>query len=100
MYYYSFYLQFILKAWKNEDINNIINIIIENANYLVKQRYASNVIEKCLEIFGYEKRKRLIKNMCLNGDILEVIKNQYGHYVLNKAIIFIEDDIKIELEKI
>ena len=98
--YGNYLIQFILKAWKNEDINNIINIIIENANYLVKQRYSSNVIEKCLEIFGYQKRKRLIKNMCLNGDILDLIKNQYGHYVLNKAIIFIEDDIKIELEKI
>ena len=97
--YGNYLIQFILKICKNEDINNIINIIIENANYLVKQRYASNVIEKFIEIFGYEKRKRLIKNMCLNGDILELIKNQYGHYVLNKAIIFIEDDIKIELEK-
>jgi hypothetical protein len=51
--YGNYLIQFILKLWKNEDINNIINIIIENANYLVKQRYASNVIEKFIEIFGY-----------------------------------------------
>ena len=98
--YGNYLIQFILKVWKNEGIGDIQNIIIENANYLVQQRYSSNVIEKCLEIFGTEKRKRLIKSMCLKGDILELIKNQYGHYVLNKTIIYIEDDVKIEIEKI
>ena len=98
--YGNYLIQFILKVWKNEGIGDIQNIIIENANYLVQQRYSSNVIEKCIEIFGTEKRKRLINSMCLKGDILELIKNQYGHYVLNKTIVYIEDDVKIEIEKI
>ena len=98
--YGNYLIQFILKHWKNDDIRNIQNVIIENANYLVQQRYSSNVIEKCIEIFSNEKRKRLIRNMCLKGDILELIKNQYGHYVINKAIIFIENDVKAEIENI
>ena len=57
--YGNYLIQFILKVWKNEDIKCIQNLIIENANFLVQQRYASNVIEKCIEIFGYEKRKNL-----------------------------------------
>ena len=92
--YGNYLIQFILKHWKNDDIRNIQNVIIENANYLVQQRYSSNVIEKCIEIFSNEKRKRLVRNMCLKGDILELIKNQYGHYVINKTIIFIENDVK------
>jgi hypothetical protein len=98
--YGNYLIQFILKHWKNDDIRNIQNVIIENANYLVQQRYSSNVIEKCIEIFSNEKRKRLTRNMCLKGDILELIKNQYGHYVINKAIIFIENDVKAEIENI
>ena len=98
--YGNYLIQFILKHWKNDDIRNIQNVIIENANYLVQQRYSSNVIEKCIEIFSNEKRKRLIRNMCLKGDILELIKNQYGHYVINKAITFIENDVKAEIENI
>jgi len=98
--YGNYLIQFILKHWKNDDIRNIQNVIIENANYLVQQRYSSNVIEKCIEIFSNEKRKRLVRNMCLKGDILELIKNQYGHYVINKAIIFIENDVKAEIENI
>ena len=98
--YGNYLIQFILKHWKNDDIRNIQNVIIENANYLVQQRYSSNVIEKCIEIFSNEKRKRLIRNMCLKGDILELIKNQYGHYVINKTITFIENDVKAEIENI
>lgn len=98
--YGNYLIQYILKIWNNDDINNIQNIIIENANFLVQQRYSSNVIEKCFEIFDYQKRKQLIKNICLDGDILIVIKNQYGHYVLNKIIKYIDEDIKVEIEKI
>ena len=96
--YGNYLIQYILKVWKNEDIQNIINIIIENAFYLVQLRYASNVIEKSIEIFGNQNRKKLIKKMCLGGNILDIIKNQYGHYVLNKSVKYIGEDIKIEIE--
>lgn len=98
--YGNYIIQYILKVWKNDNIQNIQNIIIENANYLVQQRYASNVIEKCFEIFDSKEVNRLVRNICLCGDILNVIKNQYGHYVLNKTIKYIDEEAKIEIEKI
>ena len=98
--YGNYLIQYILKVWKNQDIQNILNLIIENANYMVQQRYASNVIEKCFEIFDAKNRKRLIRSICLVGNILDVIKNQYGHYVLNKTIKYISEDIKIEIENL
>ena len=98
--YGKYLIQYILKVWKNQDIQNILNLIIENANYLVQQRYASNVIEKCFEIFDAKNRKKLIRSICLVGNILDVIKNQYGHYVLNKTIKYISEDIKIEIENL
>ena len=98
--YGNYLIQYILKVWKNEEIHNIHNIIIENSHYMIQQRYASNVIEKCLELFNDINRKRLIRNICLGGYILDVIKNQYGHCVLNKTIKYIDEDIKIEIENI
>ena len=97
--YGNYLIQYVLKSWKNEEIQNIYNIIIENSNFMVQQRYASNVIEKCFEIFDDKNRKRLVKSMCLGGNILDIIKNQYGHYVLNKTIKYIDEDAKIEIEK-
>jgi hypothetical protein len=96
--YGNYLIQYILKVWKNENIQIIHDIIIQNANYLVQQRYASNVIEKCFQNFDNKNRKRLVRSICLEGDILNVIKNQYGHYVLNKTIKYIDNDLKKEIE--
>ena len=98
--YGNYLIQYILKVWKNENISNIINIIIQNSYLMVQQRYASNVIEKCFEIFDDKKRKKILINICLGGDILNIIKNQYGHYVLNKTIKYIDEDMKIQIENI
>ena len=98
--YGNYLIQYILKVWKNQEIQNILNLIIENAYYMVQQRYASNVIEKCFEIFDDKSRQRLIRNICIEGNILDIIKNQYGHYVLNKTIKYISEDIRIEIENI
>ena len=98
--YGNYLIQYILQIWKNYEIKDIHNLIIDNAYLMVQQRYASNVIEKCFSIFDDEKRKRMIINICLGVDILTIIKNQYGHYVLNKIIKYIDEDIKIEIENI
>ena len=98
--YGNYLIQYILKVWKNENISNIHNIIIQNSYLMVQQRYASNVIEKCFEIFDDKKRKKILINICLGGDILNIIKNQYGHYVLNKTIKYIDEDMKIQIENI
>ena len=95
----NYLIQYIIKKWKNEDIQNIRNIIIENSNYMIQQKFSSNVIEKSLEIFDYYNRKLLIWKMCVEDDILSIIKNQYGHYVLNKTIKYMDDNIKNEIEK-
>jgi pumilio RNA-binding family len=98
--YGNYLIQYILQIYKNDEIKDIHNLIIDNAYLLVQQRYASNVIEKCFEIFDEKSRKRMIINICLGGDILTIIKNQYGHYVLNKIIKYIDENIKIQIENI
>ena len=36
----------------------------------------------------------------MGGDILDIIKNQYGHYVLNKAVKYMDENLKNEIETI
>ena len=68
--------------------------------FLANQRYSSNVIEKAIDIYDNRIKPKLIRSLSLGGDILEIIKNQYGHYVLNKAVKFMDDKLKNEIETI
>ena len=96
----NYLIQYLFQVWKNDDIEQINNIIIENANFLAKQRYSSNVIEKAVDTYDSKIKPRLIRSLSLGGSILEIIKNQYGHYVLNKAVKFMDDELKSEIETI
>lgn len=96
----NYLIQYLFQIWKGNDIEKINNIIIDNANFLVKQRYSSNVIEKAIDIYDNKIKPRLIRSLSLGGDILEVIKNQYGHYVLNKAVKYMDEGLKAEIEAI
>ena len=96
----NYLIQYLFQIWKNEDIEKINDIIIDNANFLAKQRYSSNVIEKAVDTYDSKIKPRLIRSLSLGGDILEIIKNQYGHYVLNKAVKFMDDKLKNEIETI
>ena len=96
----NYLIQYLFQIWKGNDIEQINNIIIDNANILVMQRYSSNVIEKAIDIYDNKIKPRLIRSLSLGGDILEVIKNQYGHYVLNKAVKYMDEGLKTEIETI
>jgi hypothetical protein len=96
----NYLIQYLFQLWKDSDIEQINKIIIDNANFLVKQRYSSNVIEKAIDIYDNKIKPILIRSLCLGGDILEVIKNQYGHYVLNKAVKYMDEGLKTEIETI
>ena len=96
----NYLIQFLFLIWKDDDIDRINNIIIDNANYLAKQRYSSNIIEKTIEIFNSKNKAKLIRSLSLGGDILDTIKNQYGHYVINKAVKYMDENLKKEIETV
>ena len=96
----NYLIQFLFLIWKGDDIDKINNIIIDNANYLAKQRYSSNIIEKTIEIFNSKNKAKLIRSLSLGGDILDTIKNQYGHYVINKAVKYMDENLKKEIETV
>jgi hypothetical protein len=98
--YGNYLIQYLFEVWKDKDIEKINDIIIENANFLAKQRYSSNIIEKAIDSFDSTIKPRLIRSLSLGGDILDIIKNQYGHYVLNKAVKYMDEKLKNEIENI
>jgi len=85
-------LQFIMNK-KDYQINDIIlQKIIHNLIKYSKQKYSSNVIEKCLETCSPNGVNKIIE--ILKNDIIirDLIKDIFGNYVIQKLLIVCPDD--------
>jgi len=71
---------------------------VERANYvserikgkvveMANQKYSSNAVELCVECSDAKHRKSLVKEMFANAETLtELLQNDYGNYVIQKAL--------------
>ena len=83
--YGNYIIQFILEL-KEKEFNEIIyNYITKNTLSLSKKKFSSNVIDKSI-IQDDELSIKLIKHMLDSKVIPEMIKDQYGNYVIQKAL--------------
>ena len=74
-------------------INDIIlHKIINNVIKFSKQKYSSNVIEKCLETCSPESVNKLIEIFNNDMVIRDLIKDIFGNYVIQKLLIVCTDD--------
>ena len=81
--YGNFVIQVIIESWF--DYKDIIVLFKDNFFKLSLEKYASNVIERCIEkdeeILN-DYIDEIIKTNCIH----EVMKSNYGNYVIQKAI--------------
>ena len=90
--YGNYTIQTIFKL-NNDKINDkIFEYIDNNILELSKEKFSSNVIDKFI-IKDYEKSNKLIKNIIKKNIIQDIIIDQYGNYVVQKALVISEKDI-------
>ena len=92
----NYVIQFILEEWGIKDCLSIVNIIIKNICMLSIQKFSSNVSEKILSLMkDFDNEKKMISNqLFFNKQIMNVLKNKYGRYVLQKAIKILDNNEK------
>ena len=85
-------LQFIMNKKDYQTNDRILLKIINNLIKYSKQKYSSNVIEKCLETCSPNAVNKLIE--ILKNDIIvrELIKDIFGNYVIQKLLIVCPDE--------
>jgi len=85
-------LQFIMNK-KDYQINDIIlQKILNNIIKYSKQKYSSNVIEKCLETCSPNAVNNLIEILKKDIIVKDLIKDIFGNYVIQKLLIVCSDD--------
>ena len=83
--YGNYTIQTIFKLYNDKINDRIYEYINENILQLSKEKFSSNVIDKCI-IKDYEKSNILIESIIKKNIIKDIIVDQYGNYVIQKAL--------------
>ncbi|KAK8217805.1 hypothetical protein BKA81DRAFT_377792 [Phyllosticta paracitricarpa] len=64
---------------------------------LSKQKFSSNVIEKCIRVSNVECKRALIEELLNVGELERLIRDSYGNYVVQTALDYSDAPTKIRL---
>ena len=93
----NYCVQLILEKWKDNDLSLITQKIFETYELLSLKRFSSNVIEKAIEVFDEKNQTLLIKKICFDKKLIfDLINNKFGKFVLEKALQYMNDELKNE----
>ena len=90
----NYVIQFVITKNIVNINDKIIEGFLDNIIYLAKQKYSSNVIEKCFDFCSQEMRNKIIDKLSDENIIKDLLKDMYGNYVLQKTLNMIFDDNK------
>ena len=84
--YGNYVIQYVLDHCSQNEIDLIVSCPLGRLNNLSKQKFSSNVIEKCLEKANEDLLSRYILELCQPTYIRDLLHDQYANYVLQRAI--------------
>jgi hypothetical protein len=94
--YGNYTIQLIIEL-KEKEYNDIIyDYLIKNCLPLSKKKFSSNVIDKCI-IGEDENSKKLVNCIIKNKYVKEMINDQFGNYVIQKALKVSDYDTQVEI---
>ena len=84
--YGNYTIQVAIDTWSRDFSQPIIQSFSSHLINLSCQKYSSNVIEKCIEKSDNKLLGDFIDEISKNSNILALIKNSFGNFVLQKAL--------------
>jgi len=90
----NYVIQFVITKNIVNINDKIIEGFLDNIIFLAKQKYSSNVIEKCFDFCSQEMRNKIIDKLSDENIIKDLLKDMYGNYVLQKTLNMIFDENK------
>ena len=83
--YGNYVIQVIVENWDEKEVEEILCKFNNKFAELSNKKYSSNVVERCLEK-NTKILSKYIEEICSNGKVAEIMKNNYGNYVIQKAL--------------
>jgi hypothetical protein len=97
--YGNYAIQTAFEYWQEEDVLPILNKFKNKYVNLSMQKYSSNVVEKCLERSDQIALKTFAEEVSQMSRSSDLMKNNYGNYVIQKALKLARGETKVVLLK-
>ena len=86
----NYVAQHVILHGKPEDSQRFIQLVLDNLSAYSKHKFASNVVEKCIECATGAQRthvREMLRTPTADGSTLlqQMIKDQFGNYVVRKS---------------
>ena len=81
----NYVIQVIFENWDDNELEPILNNYKDKYVFLSKLKYSSNVIERIIEK-NKNNLDNYINEICIGNNLSELMLNNYGNYVIQKAI--------------
>ncbi|KAK3313867.1 pumilio domain-containing protein [Apodospora peruviana] len=92
--YGNYVTQHVIERGPVEDQTRMITMVIGQLLTLCRHKFASNVVEKCIDNGTAEQRRQITEMLSLNPTLMEMMKDQYGNYVIQKLLRTLKDEEK------
>ena len=83
--YGNYVIQVIMENWDDNELEDIVNLCKDKYVYLSNQKFSSNAVERIIEK-NNQYLEYYINQICDNDNLSKVITNNYGNYVIQKAV--------------
>ena len=94
----NYVIQYLLEVWTIKDCELIVNEIFNKIIELSSERFSANIIIYALKCFNNNYKKKLISILCFSVNILNLLKNKYRFYVINKTVNYMDKNTKIKFK--
>jgi len=82
----NYVIQYILDFGDETSTNLVVQQFVGHVTHLAMQKFASNVIEKCIRVAPYALRKELIEELINRSKLERLLRDSYANYVVQTAL--------------
>ncbi len=78
-------------------MDELMELLRGKFNRVALQHDASRVVQAAIQFGNKEQRVEIMKELCDAGNIVELAKSQYSHFVVLKMIKYCKDEKSMEM---
>ncbi|KKY24830.1 putative mrna binding protein pumilio 2 [Diplodia seriata] len=93
----NYVVQYILDLQEEQFTVPLCHSFGRSVPMLSKQKFSSNVIEKCIRVSPAEAKRALIEELLIPGELEKLIRDSYANYVVQTALDYADAPTKIRL---